>query len=73
MPDKGKEQSENNDEYFMIKKLDKCQSEENKRMVLVTSRFLMLDLKTSLSISPLPLQRQSAILSLPSSHQNSLS
>ena len=73
MHKKWEEHSANNDEVFIIRKLEKCQSEENKRMV--TSKFLIpkLDLKTSLSISPLPLQRQRAILSLPSSRQHSLS
>jgi hypothetical protein len=70
---KGKEHSATNDEVFLIRKLEKCQSEENKRMV--TRRFLIPKsvLKTSLSLSPLPLQRQRAILSLPSSRQHSLS
>jgi hypothetical protein len=71
MQEKRKEHTKNNDEVFIIGKLDKCQSEENKR--IVTSRCLKLDLKTSFSLSPIPLQRQRAILSLPSSCQNSLS
>jgi hypothetical protein len=70
MQGKVKEHPENNNEVFIIKKLDKFQSKENKRMA---SRFLKLDLTTSLSLSPLPLQRQRAIFFLPSSSQLSLS
>ena len=69
------QKSENNDEVFITRKLEKCPSEEKK----VTVRFLgenisktqKLNLKTSRSLSPISLPR--AIISLPSARHRSLS
>ena len=69
--------TENDDEVFITRKLEKCQSEEKR----VTSRFLgenlsktqKLNLKISRSLSPIHLPSPRILLSLPSSRHHSLS